>query len=122
MRSALRARRLPANTLPPSDIRWSAEIIGAAISKRTSSVKTHILFVEVKSRMDTGFLSKYGRPGAAVDDRKKQHITECAREYIYKNKPTKKPRIDVIEVYLTLRDGRYVLSEKGIRHIENALC
>lgn len=57
-----------------------------------------------------------------MDDRKKRHITECAKEYIYKNKPTKKPRIDVIEVYLTLRDGRYVLSEKGIRHIENALC
>ncbi len=83
---------------------------------------TYILFVEVKSRMDTGFPSKYGRPGAAVDDRKKQHITECAKEYIYKNKPTKKPRIDVIEVYLTFCDGRYVLSEKGIRHIENALC
>ena len=72
--------------------------------------------------MDTGFPSKYGRPGAAVDDRKKRHITECAKEYIYKNKPTKKPRIDVIEVYLTLRDGRYVLSKRGIRHIPNALC
>lgn len=84
--------------------------------------ETHILFVEVKSRVDMGFPSKYGRPGAAVDDRKKRHITECAKEYIYKNKPTKKPRIDVIEVYLTLRDGRYVLSKRGIRHIPNALC
>jgi len=82
---------------------------------------THILFVEVKSRADTGFPSKYGRPGTAVDDRKKQHITECAKEYIYKHKPAKKPRIDVIEVYLTFRGGQYVLSEKGICHIENAL-
>lgn len=83
---------------------------------------THILFVEVKSRVDRGYPSKYGRPATAVNDRKKRHITECAEEYIYKNKPGKKPRIDVIEVYLTLRDGRYVLSDKGICHIENALC
>lgn len=82
---------------------------------------THILFVEVKSRVDTGAPSKFGRPGAAVDAKKRRYITACAEEYIYKNKPGKKPRIDVIEVYLTDRGGRYVLAERGIRHIENAL-
>ena len=82
---------------------------------------THILFVEVKSRLCRGTPSRFGRPGAAVDARKKQHITACAEEYIYKNKPIKKPRIDVIEVYLTRRGGRYILAEEDIRHIENAL-
>lgn len=82
---------------------------------------THILFVEVKTRLDTGAPSRFGRPGAAVDAKKRRHITACAEEYIYKYRPAKKPRIDVIEVYLLLRGGRYVLAERGIRHIENAL-
>lgn len=81
----------------------------------------HILFVEVKSRLDTGLPSRFGRPGRAVDAKKRRHITACAEEYIYKYKPDKKPRIDVIEVYLILRGGRYVLAERGLRHIENAL-
>lgn len=82
---------------------------------------THILFVEVKSRTDRGYPSRYGRPGAAVDAHKREHITACAREYIYKNKPKKQPRIDVIEVYLKPSGEGYILSEKGIKHIENAL-
>ena len=82
----------------------------------------HLLFVEVKTRTDIGVPSRFGRPGAAVDMRKRRNITECAAEYIYKNKPEKKPRIDVIEVYLKRWQGGYILSEKGIHHIENALC
>ncbi len=79
----------------------------------------YLLFVEVKTRTDTGRATRYGSAKDAVDARKKQRILDCAREYIYKNKPSKKPRIDVIEVYL---DGRGELfSEKGIRHIKNAV-
>ena len=82
---------------------------------------THILFVEVKSRTDLGKPSKYGRPAAAVDYKKQQNLILCAQDYLRKHKPLKKPRIDVIEVYLKTIGGEYVLSEKGIRHIQNAV-
>ena len=81
---------------------------------------THILFVEVKSRIDCGKPSRYGRPGTACDFRKKQHLTQCAQDYLRKNKTSKKPRIDVIEVYLRRMSGVCVLSDKGLHHIENA--
>lgn len=84
--------------------------------------ETHILFVEVKSRTDTGRPSKYGRPGAAVDYKKRQNLTLCAEEYLRRYQPNKRPRIDVIEVYLRNIGGEYVLSDKGIKHIENAVC
>lgn len=81
--------------------------------------ETHILFVEVKTRTDTGRATRFGSARDAVDMRKRQRILECAKEYIYKNKPKKKPRIDVIEVYL---DGRgELIPERGIRHIKNAV-
>lgn len=83
--------------------------------------ETHILFVEVKSRTDIGKPSKYGRPGAAVDYKKRQNLRLCAEEYLRKNRPDKKPRIDVIEVYVRQIGGEYVLSDQGIKHIENAL-
>ncbi|MGN1096174.1 MAG: YraN family protein [Eubacteriales bacterium] len=79
----------------------------------------YIIFAEVKTRTDNGIPSRFGSAKDAVDARKKKNILECAREYIYKNKPKKKPRIDVIEVYLK-SDG-ITLSEKGIRHIKNAV-
>jgi putative endonuclease len=83
--------------------------------------ETHILFVEVKSRTDVGKPSRYGRPGSAVDYKKRQNLTLCAEEYLRKHQPKKKPRIDVIEVYLKCICGEYVLSDKGIKHIENAV-
>lgn len=43
----------------------------------------------------------------------------CARQYLYETKCTKKPRIDVIEVYIKDEDGALTLSEKGIVHIKN---
>ena len=43
----------------------------------------------------------------------------CARQYLYETKCTKKPRIDVIEVYIKDEDGAPTLSEKGIVHIKN---
>ena len=83
--------------------------------------ETHILFVEVKSRTDTGRPSKYGRPGTAVDYKKRQNLRLCAEEYLRKYQPHKQPRIDVIEVYLRCVGGVYVPSDKGIKHIENAV-
>ena len=84
--------------------------------------ETHILFVEVKSRTDTGRPSKYGRPAAAVDYKKRQNLRLCAQEYLRVYQPKKRPRIDVLEVYLCEIGGEYVLSDKGIKHIENVLC
>lgn len=46
-------------------------------------------------------------------------MTLCARQYLYETKCPKKPRIDVIEVYIKEEDGAFVLSEKGIVHIKN---
>ena len=83
--------------------------------------ETHILFVEVKSRTDLGKPSKYGRPGSAVDYKKRQNLRLCAEDYLRRYQPKKKPRIDVIEVYVRQIGGEYVLSNPGIKHIENAL-
>ena len=82
--------------------------------------ETHILFVEVKSRTDTGVPSRYGRPGTACHFTKRQNLRRCAEDYLRQNKTNKKPRIDVIEVYLRRMSGVCVLSAKGIHHIENA--
>lgn len=82
--------------------------------------ETHILFVEVKSRIDTGAPSRYGRPGAACRYEKRQNLRRCAEAYLRENQTNKKPRIDVIEVYLRHVSGVCVLSDKGIHHIENA--
>ena len=83
--------------------------------------ETHLLFVEVKTRTDTGAVSKYGRPAAAVDAKKRQHLTDAAMDYLRMNPTSKKPRIDVLEVYLNLKGALVTLSPRGIKHIENAL-
>ena len=82
--------------------------------------ETRILFVEVKSRTDTGKPSRYGRPGEACTPKKRQNLILCAEEYLRTYHPNKKPRIDVIEVYLRRVSGVCVLSDKGLHHIENA--
>ena len=83
--------------------------------------ETHLLFVEVKTRTDTGAVSKYGRPAAAVDAKKRQHLTDAAMDYLRMNPTSKKPRIDVLEVYLIRKGALVTLSPRGIKHIENAL-
>ncbi len=82
--------------------------------------ETHVLFVEVKSRVDTGAPSRYGRPGEACHAKKRANLRVCAENYLRESGTKKKPRIDVIEVYLRHMSGVCVLSDKGIRHIENA--
>ena len=83
--------------------------------------ETHLLFVEVKTRTDTGAISRYGRPGAAVDMKKRAHLTDAALDYLRAYPSEKKTRIDVIEVYVCRRGALVTLSPKGIVHIENAL-
>ena len=78
-----------------------------------------VLFVEVKTRTDADFSLKYGRPAAAVTRTKLANMLEGARRYIFENHVVKKPRIDVVEVYLTEINGTVTISEKGINHIKN---
>ena len=78
----------------------------------------YIIFVEVKYRKNSVFLSKYGRPVYAVNKNKKEHIIYTAKHYINKFNPTKKPRIDVVEIISDeLADGFVSLN---IKHYKNA--
>ena len=92
-----------------------------ALNFRTRHLEMDLICVEVKTRTDTGAVSKYGRPAAAVDAKKRQHLTDAAMDYLRMNPTSKKPRIDVLEVYLNRKGALVTLSPRGIKHIENAL-
>ncbi len=86
----------------------------------------HVVFVEVKARAQTPANRRYGRPCAAVDYTKKQKLLRCVGEYIRREKPTKAPRIDVIEVYFPpMREDTPIdvakLLPTEIKHIRNAV-
>lgn len=78
--------------------------------------ETHTVFVEVKTR--TPASDKYGRPAAAVDRKKSENLIRCAEAYLRaaraEGRKTKRPRIDVIEVF-------FVGGDIKINHIENAV-
>lgn len=76
-----------------------------------------ILFVEVKGRTESPHLQKYGRPATAVTYTKRQHLIFAAKEYLRRIGSTKKPRMDVIEVYVQPYEGCYALRFK---HYPNA--
>ncbi len=75
----------------------------------------YVLFVEVKTRAATGAKTRYGTARDAVDARKKENLLLCAREYLRAHKSEKKPRIDLIEVYLSREEA------PRIKHIKNIL-
>ena len=76
----------------------------------------HTVFVEVKTR--TPASEKYGRPAAAVDRKKSENLIKCAEAYLRaaraEGRKTKRPRIDVVEVY-------FVGGDVKINHIKNAV-
>ncbi len=79
-----------------------------------------IVFVEVKTR--TFFEdSIFGRPLDAVDDEKQRRTRFAANAYLYKSKNHRRPRFDIIEVYL---DKTPTISSsllmKSLNHIKNA--
>ena len=82
-----------------------------------------ILFVEVKTRRQIpADNAPFGRPGTAVNAKKKENLLYAVRGYIYTNPSVcadLQPRIDVIEVYADPFSERYRVVE--IRHIENAV-
>lgn len=84
---------------------------------------THILFVEVKTRSARpGISAPFGRPAAAVDERKRAFLLAAAKEYLALHREeygALTPNIDVIEVYADPASENYrVLS---IRHFRNAV-
>ena len=62
---------------------------------------TTLLFVEVKGRTEGDQLRRFGRPATAVNYAKREHLLFAAKEYIRRTGNSKKPRLDVAEVYMT---------------------
>lgn len=77
-----------------------------------------LVFVEVKTRscLYPGS-SLYGRPAAAVDQKKRQNIVSAASQYLRQHPSSKQPRIDVVEVYIDSLEPQKILK---IEHIRNA--
>lgn len=74
----------------------------------------YILFVEVKTRRAIGAVSKYGKARDAVTEQKKKHLLDGAREYLRAGGVSKRPRIDLVEVYLSREEGPLVKWIKNI--------
>ena len=72
----------------------------------------YIVFVEVKSRK-AEHAERYGRPAYAVNYSKREHIRSALRSYLFRSHTRLKPRIDIIEVYLSGKGHR-------IEHIKDA--
>ncbi len=75
----------------------------------------YIVFAEVKTRYKTGARARYGSARDGVDEKKRARIKECAAEYLRAHKSGKKPRIDLVEVYLWRE------ASPEVKHIKNIL-
>ena len=74
--------------------------------------KLEIVFAEIKTRTSVEF----GNPAEAVDLKKRKHILNVARYYLYTKSLFENPvRFDVIEVYFNK-------DKPIINHIKNAFC
>lgn len=77
-----------------------------------------LVFVEVKARTCAyPGSSRYGRPAAAVNAKKRARIAAAAEEYLRLHPTEKQPRIDVLEVYVN-RDNPDAIPK--VLHIRNA--
>lgn len=72
----------------------------------------YMVFIEVKSRKAAN-TELYGRPAYAVNYKKREHIRYSVRSYLARSNSKRKPRIDIIEVYLSKKGHR-------IEHIKDA--
>lgn len=75
--------------------------------------KKEIVFVEVKTRSSKSFAT----PAEFVDNEKISRITRVAEFFIKHYKCQLSPRIDVIEVYISLIGDKYTVER--INHLEN---
>ena len=74
-----------------------------------------VAFVEVKTRTDSKTALKYGSPRSAVNQSKQERLLSAAKIYLSEHKIAKKPRMDVVEIYLDT-DGNF----KKMTYIRNA--
>lgn len=79
--------------------------------------KQYIVFVEVKTRTESPYLEKYP-PYQAVNLEKRKHLVYAAKEYLRKNPMDKKPRGDIIQVFVT-KGGIVNRNKYRIEHLEN---
>ena len=79
---------------------------------------SRIVFVEVKTLENPCGIIK--RPAENVTKIKQNRMISAAQTYIYKEKPAKSPRIDVIEIYIKYENGVYSLAKPPL-HIKNAV-
>ncbi len=77
-----------------------------------------LVFAEVKTRTFYSDNNKFGPPSAAVNAKKKNNIKTAARAYIKEHGYNKKPRLDIVEIYLNKTPDGYSL--RSINHIEGA--
>ena len=72
--------------------------------------KEYIIFVEVKTRQVRDEY-RYGRPMAAVDKAKRDHLRFSANYYLRSHPTAKKQRFDVVEVYKDEVRGKFKVVE-----------
>ena len=60
----------------------------------------YIVFAEVKTRRSMGAKARFGSARDAVDSKKREHLYSFAKMYLRENPTEKRPRIDLLEVYL----------------------
>ena len=80
--------------------------------------EVNLVFVEVKTRTFYNGTNKYGPPSASVNLKKKNNIRAAARAYLAEYGYRKKPRLDIIEIYLDKRADGY--SVRSLNHIKGA--
>ena len=74
----------------------------------------YVVFAEVKTRRLTGAKTRYGSARDAVDTKKREHLCAFAREYLRANVTEKRPRIDLVEVYLSREEEPKITWIKNI--------
>ena len=74
----------------------------------------YIVFAEVKTRRMTGAKTRYGSARDAVDAKKREHLSAFAREYLRAYPTGKRPRIDLLEVYLSREEAPRITWIKNI--------
>lgn len=79
--------------------------------------REYIVFVEVKTRSVDAKSAIEPRPASSVTKEKQRSIITAAKQYIAYNPTDKKRRFDIIEVYVTKKNGRKKVAE--IKHLVN---
>ncbi len=80
--------------------------------------KDTVAFVEVKTRTVSTGNGYEARPAAAVTREKQKSIIIAASAYISYHAPKKHCRLDIIEVYVSAKDGRWKIEK--INHMPAA--